>query len=709
MSLWNPFAFDVLGRPLTQKAPPVLRVLSGELTASTHRLAQGAFYRFCESARLSFAPNPVEMGKLADGTPYKIIDVGGQRTMLVWPDGANNAATDRLVSWPSFVSTRFLPLWPRPVIDLPPYEDESYPPPPERPADTGTYKYVDVVGMMESDPALTEVPWSFGGSSGVNYTGTQATKAVVNTTEYTPSGAVVSTAVAAEITGTMAYSVVGDTYKFQRISYSTAYRVYNPTTVEGGWARRAVTGLSSNNPQFIDDVGTTGWDEPWEVGAPEVSCAFDSHGVWVCTPTGGADHKKPHMVEGGLWDAYLSALDAASAHNAASRAAYEAVTAAWRAAYQAWLDGMPGAPPDIGEFYTPLVAARASSRAVQIDAVAQWLLNGIGQKAHLNARLLSFPFNIAVTAEAPDAGLGGGDGATHFAPTFFTDGTAVWPTILNGCTQHEVVPPKPHSGYQGTRDDDEFEVMRDFLPGGPLYKWRISLYYTEFAQAYYRQPLDSFEVRPRDWLGGGSTLSMPSNDYAEGAPIVKVTGAESRVIDHDALVPVGTKITVVYLEYEVYDPFSRQWLWTPCPNIMLTDSVLVKNLALYRDDPTLSDRETTAKTRRARVWKIVRQTRTAWTSWSAPAIETPTNPEEFDYVVQAANIQKLPVAAVMAEKLAAWPSPTQSRQFPFGATYIYRSAANSWVGNRPAWESDGAGANSLQFVWAALKAAGVKT
>lgn len=85
MSLWNPYAFTPTGQPVAPVAPPALRVIDGEATAQQLTMAQQAFVQFSERARLSVVPNPVEMGRLPDGTPYKIIDVAGVRTMMLWP------------------------------------------------------------------------------------------------------------------------------------------------------------------------------------------------------------------------------------------------------------------------------------------------------------------------------------------------------------------------------------------------------------------------------------------------------------------------------------------------------------------------------------------------------------------------------------------------------------------------------------------------
>ena len=87
MSIWNPFAFTPTGQAMAPVAPPALRVIGGQATAQQLTHAQDAFYRFCASTRLSAVPNPVETGRLPDGTQYRIVKVGPQTTMEIWPGG----------------------------------------------------------------------------------------------------------------------------------------------------------------------------------------------------------------------------------------------------------------------------------------------------------------------------------------------------------------------------------------------------------------------------------------------------------------------------------------------------------------------------------------------------------------------------------------------------------------------------------------------
>lgn len=91
--IWNPHAVTPLGKPIGPLAPPVLRVMGGvPASAQQISMAQAAFARFCGAARLSFAPNPSQIGRLADGTVYQISVVGNSSFMQIWPAPAGGKA-----------------------------------------------------------------------------------------------------------------------------------------------------------------------------------------------------------------------------------------------------------------------------------------------------------------------------------------------------------------------------------------------------------------------------------------------------------------------------------------------------------------------------------------------------------------------------------------------------------------------------------------
>lgn len=86
MSLWNPYTFTVGGAPaLLGAAPPALRVMGGQASAEQLAAARMVFSRFCAVARTSPVPNPTEIGRLPDGSAYRIVVVGAQAFMELHP------------------------------------------------------------------------------------------------------------------------------------------------------------------------------------------------------------------------------------------------------------------------------------------------------------------------------------------------------------------------------------------------------------------------------------------------------------------------------------------------------------------------------------------------------------------------------------------------------------------------------------------------
>lgn len=93
MNLFNPFAFGVLGDALPLSAPPALRPQGGDASELQRALAQATYAKFCVKVRLSKVPNPSELGRLADGTPYRIDVLGPQAVMQIWPQATTPMGT----------------------------------------------------------------------------------------------------------------------------------------------------------------------------------------------------------------------------------------------------------------------------------------------------------------------------------------------------------------------------------------------------------------------------------------------------------------------------------------------------------------------------------------------------------------------------------------------------------------------------------------
>lgn len=84
MSLLNPYAFTPFGQPATPGVS-ALRAIGAPASAAQLNAARSVFGRFCAQTQLSAAPNQTTIGRLPDGTQYKIAVVGAMTTMTLWP------------------------------------------------------------------------------------------------------------------------------------------------------------------------------------------------------------------------------------------------------------------------------------------------------------------------------------------------------------------------------------------------------------------------------------------------------------------------------------------------------------------------------------------------------------------------------------------------------------------------------------------------
>lgn len=84
MSILNPYAFTPFGQPA---APTVsaLRAIGAPASVAQLAAARKVFGSFCAQTRLSAAPNQTAIGRLPDGTRYRIVVVGAMTTMTMWP------------------------------------------------------------------------------------------------------------------------------------------------------------------------------------------------------------------------------------------------------------------------------------------------------------------------------------------------------------------------------------------------------------------------------------------------------------------------------------------------------------------------------------------------------------------------------------------------------------------------------------------------
>lgn len=667
MSLWNPFAFTPTGNPVAPQAPPSLRVMGGKQAAPQQiAYAQQVFHQFCSRARLSPAPNPTEMGRLPDGTPYRIVVVGPQTIMEIWPAGA--AVGGPFIGWTSFFTSSYLPIWERPVVDFP-YDE--LPPKPQPP------------GIAPEYPQLA----NSGQTSGTD-----------NPAPYTTRTWVTSAAEA------------GDTVLYEATVEGTL--VSTPLGELSPYANFVITNYPSSRLVSYDPIENV---SIYDVHTLSVSFTgtLDGGGdptdplpnVWHYTPGSDGEPTKIYLtfVNTGI---VAAAAAAATNYNLSAIAAWEAAYAAWAAQYGQYLINLAAWQEARDELlalqrpYWPVNDTRKSARPAQIAAVRSHLLGGIGDR-HLTARILSFPYNVAYRT-VPPVGSGGS----------ITNELAMTDTVMGFKT--DLMEAEPFAIIPRWDDGDnemypERPLRVDFMPPECLFGWKANGS-IQYGYRYYAENARSehYVVVPPS-LEDVAVAVLP--DYFSYTRVVP-DSSPGLVVASDAFVPVGTSVVVVFFEYRVADPHTGVDYWTECPDLMQHDSIWIRDTGVYIDPPREVD---DLFTQRVRLAGAITQRRTAWGTWSEPVV-TPRQALiqggwEAPYVaaVEYERPAKAPAAVVLARGLsaAANPAATQSGGFHQGAAHLWSGDMQAVTAAKGAgWIVDAESAPQQQFIVRALIATG---
>ena len=661
--IWNPYTFTPLGNPIVGEAPPVLRVMGGmQATAQQLSYAQQRFTQFVMQARLSVVPNPTEAGRLPDGTQYRIVVVGPQTVMEIWPSGSSGGP---FIAWTAFVTSSYLPIWDRPLVDFP-YDD--FPPKPLPPGPEPEY------------PQLANSGQASGTDNPAPYTGRKWVTA------------------AAEAGGTILYEA----------------------TVEGTWVSTPLGGLSPYANFVI-----TNFPSSQIVSYDPIDNApiYDIHTLSVSftgTLDGGGDPTDPlpnvwHYPPGSDGEPtkiYLTFVNtgivaaasaAATNYNLSAIAAWETAHAAWAAQYVQYLIDLAEweeARHALQRPWWPVNDARKDARPGQVAAVKAYLQGGIGDR-HLTARILSFPYNVAYRT-IPPAGSGGG--IVNTAVT--TDTLLGFKTDLLDAEPFTTIP-RWDDGLNEMYPERTLRV--DFMPPECLFGWKAS----GSIQYGYRYHIENPRSEHYVLMPPGMedvAVSVPPDYFS----YTRVTpdAAPGLVVASDAFVPVGSVITVVFFEYRVADPYTGEIYWTECPDLMQHDSIWIRDTGVYIDTPRAVD---PLFTERVRLGGAITQQRTAWGTWSTPVV-TPRGAlvqgswqAAYVTAVEYERPTKAPAAVVLANNLhvGANPGPVQSGGFAFGAKFLWSGAPDAVRHAKSrAWDASGATAKQEQFIVRALIATG---
>lgn len=664
MSLYDPHAFTVLGNPVDPACPAVLRAVGGPASAELMTLAQQQFYKHCMLSRLSVVPNPREIGRLSDGTRYEIVTVGITRTMTVWP--RDTEAENAVIAWTAFVGHEYLPLWDRPVIDFPTDPLPELPPEPQPPEVPIKDPYMNF-GIEQ-----TEHTYNDAGDSG-GYPSWKYSSRTLQLAVWYGSGS--SKSVVGAISGT-SYSV-WDAYA---VAYNTVVSTF-PTLV--------TVGDGETTPAFVDigyqDYAGLVGDFAYAVSyAPPMDGQYRAYteehpdGIMV---TESAIHVE---TVGAYWSSGDGVIlisqqstglvagirPVAAAYNAAVDAKYAEDMAQWRVdnaeyarEHRAWENLRDALAVGSNGEYWPVIDIRKDARVAQAAAVLAHIKKGVGD-FHLAARLLSFPYNVGYKSNPP-AYSGGSITASKGEDETDPHMTLV----LRGAGPHTMVPSTSDSSGVPT---ETFRLRRDVMPPRSLFGWKASGDFVrtkQFPPHHQTQPLV---------LSTWDNINFAfTSDYFSSTRLEK-SNAAGLIVDSDAFVPPGTKLTIVVFEYRVLDGFTGEYIWTPCPELVRHDSIWLRDLGNYWDarpelpegvDPTILPIDS------VRIAAVVEQTRTQWGEWSKaqPVKRTPTWVRELYASVIRDAPPVAPTAAVIAESLstAANPAKMQSGGFPFDATFLW--------------------------------------
>lgn len=656
--IWNPYTFTPLGNPIVGEAPPVLRVMGGmQATAQQLAYAQQRFTQFVMQARLSVVPNPTEAGRLPDGTQYRIVVVGPQTVMEIWPQpqGGDGA----FIAWTAFFDTAHFPIWERPVVDFP-YDDlppkpEPPGPEPQYPALAESYSVWETEGQEVAAPVVIHVIYRL-------YIGWRVLGS-----------------------GDALTPVLTGFRKSTRLDEVSGYFLneYENAPVSAGFAwtittRNFSTGLTPSG----DDGGYA--DFPTlESGEVVVYPSYTNY-------TGQT----------------TAAQAAASAYNASVIASYEAAHAAWEAANSQYLIDLAewNALRDeliaLNRPWLPVLGFRNAARPVQVENVKAHLLSGIGDR-HLTARILSFPYNVAYRS-VPAVGAGGA--ITHEWAVEETQ--RGYKTTLTDAEPHTVWPifePASADTYPAHL------LRRDFMPPECLFGWKASGEVRSVDRFYAEQrAAENLMVAPPGF--SGLSVSYPADYFSYTR--MKPDAAPGLVVASDAFVPQGSTFTIVFFEYLTLDPRGGEEHWVICPELMQRDSIWIREGGTYVDTPRFVDN---LFTQRVRLAGAVTQTRTGKTTWSAPKV-TPRAAlvqgsweAAFVCAVPEATPCRAPSAVVIASGMnaAANPGRQQSGGFYLDASHLWSGAPDPVRAARARpWDSNAATAPQEQFITRALIAAG---
>lgn len=600
MKVHDPLFIQFDGTPVTGRAPARVRIPSGAtLTGFQEGGVRKAYSAFRTSLNLSIAKFSIQERVLIDGTRIRMVSNQDQDVVYVWPPTLAGRRT--AVGYSSGHDVGYLPIYDRPVID---HADEiipllEYPPEPEYPppiqypegptfhvgfGEVETHRIISVDG----DPVTFthELRPETERSHVYFLTSDSATSIQHFRTREPPD----------EQMGTPGH--VTEEYLFFA---STPYGPFDDP-VNAGFPQ----GLRGGVPASEEYIAEYLAEHPDTPNPERFGRAYLYHAVWTKSPVWVEDE---YATGGGYW---VNSWTASESYDPWPDTAYRSAYASWasglasaQAAWQAEVDQLRNpwlaacAAIDVqnaaidaannvirNTVFPGITSIRVASRAAQIAAIKAKIAGGLGVPT-LAAKILSFPYNVGYTAvDAP------GD-----APEFY-----------------EFPPeetPVPFSGKWSASPTSSSLFGTHVCDPRCIFGWTAS----------------GTASRGVAWSGGPQTGEIKGLDEASFQPRAGYTvfvnkglkgydGTDGRM-NSDAFVPPETTVTTVFLEYEIFDMFTGEWVWTPSIGLMNEDSVWIKSLGGYKDQAMATATEYSP--RAVRVLGAIRQKRLSDWTWSLPA------------------------------------------------------------------------------------------
>lgn len=511
-----------------RQAMPIRWVVQGPhaLQPSQRAQLQARLQNFLTQCRLSRAPTQWVNGALPDGSRYRLYAHNGAVQVVVEPRSATDTITN-YVAWPVFYEPGYVtPLYEREFI-----EDDEVP-----------LGYVLVT--------TTSQHFSQHGDDLGYHLKTHTVETHIRDLTFTQTTTFTPT-----LWDDGAYGV----YTFNGVLDVSSYRPPSEGHGSGG----------SSNPRYyrIDRITVNNIRIVISISLRTEDGGWTSSDFSIAVPRRAEDMGLSGVLGGnGRW----SGLTYGSLNNRTLESDVSVDVEGTIALGNAIIDELDFINP---KPHPRLAPERIEGRNVIGNAVSAWCKQGLGNDAHRNARILRFPY---LTQYRPkDASvlemLKQGSVSAPVTTAVGADRNMIKQvtrqSISNAAHRMTATP------WKGLERGQELVALTGFRSGvvnAALSKLIVSDPGYHAAEPP-QQVVEAFSSEIPSWMVTAQSQGLekvPQEEQeAQGAPVV-----------FDEQIPVGTALVLVHLEYEVFDPYTGQWIWCAVPRMVKCDAVWVTHL-----------------------------------------------------------------------------------------------------------------------------------